>query len=249
MATRLPETDAVLVGVGLVGTILGRELTRAGLKVVGLERGEPRFTVPDFQGPQMHDELRYSVRKGMMQDNTRETVTFRNNGSQVALPIRRWESFLPGTGLGGAAVHWNGQTYRFQDSDFRMRSRTTERYGKDFGDSEMTIRDWGFGAADIEPYYDRFEYLLGVAGQAGNLNGKIMDGGNPFEDPRARPYPTPPMKEPYGSALFRKAAADLGYHPFPQPSSNMSQPYTNPEGMTLNTCMFCGYCERRGKCS
>jgi gluconate 2-dehydrogenase alpha chain len=246
MATRLPGTDAVLVGVGLVGTILGRELTRAGLKVVGLERGEPRFTVPDFQGPQMHDELRYSVRKGLMQDNTRETVTFRNNGSQVALPIRRWESFLPGTGLGGAAVHWNGQTYRFQDSDFRMRSRTTERYGKDFGDSEMTIRDWGFGAADIEPYYDRFEYLLGVAGQAGNLNGKIMDGGNPFEDPRARPYPTPPMKEPYGSALFRKAAADLGYHPFPQPSSNMSQPYTNPEGMTLNTCMFCGYCERFG---
>ena len=110
MATRLPEADAVLVGVGLVGTILGRELTRAGLKVVGLERGEPRFTVPDFQGPQMHDELRYSVRKGLMQDNTRETVTFRNNGSQVALPIRRWESFLPGTGLGGAAVHWNGQT-------------------------------------------------------------------------------------------------------------------------------------------
>jgi gluconate 2-dehydrogenase alpha chain len=54
------------------------------------------------------------------------------------------------------------------------------------------------------------------------------------------------MKEPYGSALFRKAAEGLGYHPFPQPSSNMSQPYTNPEGMKLNTCMFCGYCERYG---
>jgi gluconate 2-dehydrogenase alpha chain len=244
MATRLPEVDAVLVGVGLVGSILGRELTRAGLKVVGLERGMPQFTVPDFQGPAMHDELRYSVRKGLMQDNTKETVTFRNRADQVALPIRRWESFLPGTGLGGAAVHWNGQTYRFQDADFRMRSRTTERYGKNFSDPDLIIQDWGITAAEIEPYYDRFEYMLGVSGLAGNLKGQKIAGGNPFEDPRARHYPTPPMKEPYGSARFRKAAAGLGYHPFPQPSANLSQPYTNPEGLTMNTCMFCGYCER-----
>lgn len=246
MATRLPEVDAVLLGVGLVGSILGRELTRAGLKVVGLERGEPRFTVPDFQGPQIHDELRYSIRKALMQDNTREAMTFRNNMEQTALPIRRWESFLPGTGLGGAAVHWNGQTFRFQDTDFRMRTRTVERYGKNFLPEDVTIQDWGVNATELEPYFDRFEYLLGVSGQAGNLKGQKIEGGNPFEDPRARGYPTPPMKEPYGSAMFRKAAASLGYHPYPQPSANLSQPYTNPEGMTLNTCMFCGYCERYG---
>jgi gluconate 2-dehydrogenase alpha chain len=246
MATRLPEVDAVLVGVGLVGAMLGRELTRAGLKVVGLERGEPRFTVPDFQGPQMHDELRFSVRKALMQDNSKETLTFRNNSSQLALPIRRWESFLPGTGLGGSAVHWNGQTYRFQDVDFRLRSQTTERYGKGFSDSDLTIQDWGVGAAEMEPYYDRFEYLLGVSGLAGKVGDRKIGGGNPFEDVRSRPYPTPPMKEPFGSAMFRKAAAGLGYHPFPQPSANLSQPYTNPEGLTMNTCMFCGYCERYG---
>lgn len=246
MATRLPETDAVLLGVGLVGAILGRELTRAGLKVVGLERGEPRFTVPDFQSPQIHDELRYSVRKAMMQDNTKETVTFRNNSSQTALPIRRWQGFLPGTGLGGAAVHWNGQSFRFTDADFKMRSRTIERYGQDFMGADLTIQDWGVSAAELEPYYDRFEYLLGISGKAGNIKGKIMAGGNPFEEPRSREYPTPPMKEPYGSAIFRKAAAGLGYHPHPQPSANLSQPYTNPEGLTLSTCMFCGFCERYG---
>lgn len=244
MATRLKECDAVLIGVGLVGSMLGRELTKAGLKVVGLERGNPQFTVPGFQGPQMHDELRYSVRKAFMQDNTKEAMTFRNNTDQVALPIRRWESFLPGTGLGGAAVHWNGQTYRFQDTHFRMRSHTIERYGKNFMDPDLQIQDWGVTAADMEPYYDRFEYLLGTAGQAGNIRGKLIEGGNPFEDPRARGYPNPPMKEPYGSAIFRKAAAGMGYHPFPQPSSNMSRPYTNTEGLTLQTCMFCGYCER-----
>jgi len=246
MATRLPETDAVLIGVGLVGSILGRELTRAGLKVVGLERGQPRHTVPDFQGPHQHDELRYSIRKALMQDNARETVTFRNRADQRALPMRRWQSFLPGTGLGGAAVHWNGQTFRFQDTDLRMRTLTLERYGKDFMDDELLVQDWGVSAADLEPYYDRFEYLLGISGKAGNLGGNKIQGGNPFEDPRSREYPTPPMKEPYGSAMFRKAAAELGFHPYPQPSANLSQPYTNPEGLTLNTCMFCGYCERYG---
>jgi len=244
--TRLAEVDAVLLGVGLVGSIVGRELTRAGLKVVGLERGEPRFTVPDFQGPQIHDELRYSIRKAMMQDNTRETVTFRNKAADTALPIRRWEGFLPGTGLGGAAVHWNGQTYRFQDTDFRMRTRTNERYGKNFLSADVIVQDWGVSAADMEPYFDRFEYLMGVSGKAGNLKGTKIAGGNPFEDPRSREYPTPPQKEPYGSAMFRKAAAGLGYHPYPQPSCNLSQPYTNPEGLRMETCMFCGFCERYG---
>lgn len=246
MSTRLPEVDAVLLGVGLVGTVMGRELTRAGLRVVGLERGEPRFTVPDFQGPQMHDELRYSVRKQLMQDNARETLTFRNHAGQTALPIRRWGSFLPGTGLGGAAVHWNGQTYRFQDTDLRMRTHAIERYGKRFIPDELQIQDWGVNAQELEPYFDRFEYLLGTSGQAGNIQGRKLAGGNPFEDPRSRGYPTPAQKEPYGSALFRKAALALGHHPFTQPSSNLSQPYTNPEGMTLQSCMFCGYCERYG---
>lgn len=246
MSTRLPEVDAVTIGVGLVGTLLGRELTKAGLRVVGLERGLPRFTVPDFQSPQIHDELRYSIRKALMQDNAKETVTFRNNSGETALPIRRWESFLPGEGLGGAAVHWNGQTYRFQDSDFRLRTRTLERYGKDFIPADMSIQDWGVTAEELEPHYDRFEYLLGTSGLAGNVKGRKIAGGNPFEDARSRDYPTPPMKEPYGSALFRKAAQSLGYHPFPQPSSNLSRPYKNPEGMQLETCMFCGFCERYG---
>src|SRR3954470_13578352 len=113
MATTLPEVDAVLIGVGLVGTVLGRELTRAGLKVVGLERGEARATVPDFQGPRMHDELRYSVRKALMQDITKETLTLRHSLKDTAVPIRRWAGFLPGTGLGGSMVHWNGQMFRY----------------------------------------------------------------------------------------------------------------------------------------
>ncbi len=241
---RLKEVDVVVIGLGLVGSLVAKELAAAGYQVVGLERGPARFTVPDFQSPAIHDELRFAVRKALMQDNTRETVTFRNLDSQVALPVRRWESFLPGTGLGGSMVHWNGQTYRFQANDFQLASRTRERYGKDFLDPEVTIQDWGVTYEELEPHYDRFEYLLGTSGTAGNIKGRIQSGGDPHESPRSRGYPTPPQKELFQGALFRKAAASLGYHPFPQPSSNLSQPYTNPEGMKLNACVYCGFCER-----
>ena len=141
-------------------------------------------------------------------------------------------------------VHWNGQTYRFQANDFQLATRTRERYGKKFLDPDLTIQDWGVTYDELEPHYDRFEYLLGTSGKAGNIKGTIQPGGDPHESPRSREYPTPPQKEPFHGAMFRKAASSLGYHPFPQPSSNLSQPYTNPEGMKLNACVFCGFCER-----
>jgi len=131
MAQRLKEVDVVVIGVGMVGSIVAKELAAAGYKVLGLlERGQSRDTVPEFQSPGIHDELRFDVRKALMQDNTREPVTFRNQRAHTALPVRRWESFPPGTGLGGSMVHWNGQTYRFQANDFQLATRTKERYGK-----------------------------------------------------------------------------------------------------------------------
>jgi gluconate 2-dehydrogenase alpha chain len=247
MARRLKPVDVVTIGVGLTGSLAALELAKAGLKVVGLERGSPRFTVPDFQSPAIHDELRFSIRKAMMQDNVKEAVTFRNSADQTALPIRRWESFLPGTGLGGSFVHWNGQSFRFQVADFVYKTHSERRYGRKFLEAcgpELTIQDWGVTYDELEPHYDRFEYLCGTSGKAGNIKGQIQPGGNPFEAPRAREYPTPPMKETYFGALFRKGAQSLGYHPYPQPSANLSQPYTNPEGLDLKQCVFCGFCER-----
>ena len=158
-----------------------------------------------------------------MQDNTKVAVTFRNNSNETALPIRRWESFLPGQGLGGSFVHWNGQSFRAQVADFIYKTHHEQRYGKNFVeqcDPNLTIQDWGVTYEELEPYYDRFEYLCGVGGKAGNIKGQIQRGGNPFEAPRSREYPNPPLKETYFGAIFRKGAENLGYHPYPQPSSN-----------------------------
>jgi gluconate 2-dehydrogenase alpha chain len=243
---KLKEVDVVCVGMGFAGSILAKELAASGFKVVGLERGKDRHSVPDFQSPQIHDELKYSVRKAFMQDVHKEAMTFRNTHNEVALPIRQWEAFLPGTGLGGCGVHWNGQAWRYQAADFIYKTHIEQRYGKKIIDPDLRIQDWGVTYAELEPYYDKFEYLIGAGGKAGNLNGKIQPGGNPLESPRSREYPNPPMKEQYAGALFRKAALELGYHPFIQPSANMTRPYTNTEGIALNPCVYCGFCERYG---
>jgi len=246
MARTMPATDIVFIGVGFTAGVIARELKSASVRMVGLERGRDRQTVPDWQSPAMHDELNFAVRHGLMQDLARETVTFRNNPDQHALPYRQMGSFLPGSDLGGAGVHWNGQTWRFQESDFRLRSHHEERYGKNFIPDELSIQDWGITYQELEPYYDRFEHVLGVGGYAGNVGGAIRPGGNPFEAPRRRDWPNPPTKPSYLGTLFAKASMELGYSPFQVPSANMTRAYTNTEGLRLEPCMVCGYCERFG---
>ncbi|MGE5518005.1 MAG: GMC family oxidoreductase [Bacteroidota bacterium] len=246
MATRMKPVDAVIVGFGWTGAIFAKELTDAGLTVVALERGGPRNTDPDFQPGRIHDELAYAVRHQLMQDVSRETITFRNTPDQVALPMRQLGSFLPGEGVGGAGVHWNGQTWRFLPTDFRLRSHVTERYGRDAVPDGMTVQDWPVSYDELETHYDRFEQICGTSGKAGNLRGQVVAGGNPFEGARSRDYPTPPQKTTLAQLMFARAAESLGYHPFPQPSSNLSQPYTNPYGVAMGGCMYCGFCERFG---
>ena len=68
MATVLKEVDAVVIGVGWTGSILARELTKAGLNVVGLERGARRSPREDFSLPSVRDELKYVNRHELFQD-------------------------------------------------------------------------------------------------------------------------------------------------------------------------------------
>jgi len=243
MARRLPRKDAVIIGLGWTGSIHAQELTDAGLDVVAIERGPWRDTATDFPISYAQDELRYRLQHQLFLQPAQTSVTFRNNASQTALPVRNWGAFMLGNGVGGGGLHWNAETFRFLPSDFVARSHLTQRYGEKFLPEDMTIQDWSVTYDDLEPHYDQFEYLCGTSGTAGNINGTIKEGGNPFEGQRSRPYPTPAMKQGYGHALFAEAAKQLGYKPYPQPSGNLSQSYTNPLGVTLGQCTFCGFCE------
>lgn len=244
MTTRLKEVDAVMVGMGWTGTIIARELTKAGLNVVGLERGPDRIPGEDFILPAVRDELRYAGRLELMQDNSIDTITFRNASAERALPIRRFGAFLPGEGVGGAGIHWGALHWRFLPTDFRIKSALAERYGAKAIPDGMTIQDWPVTYDELEPHYDRFDRLCGVSGKAGNVRGKRIEGGNVFEGPRANEYPNKPIKSAAGSLLFADAAKSLGYHPFPAPVAIASEAYNNAEGVTLGACEYCGYCNR-----
>ena len=246
MVTKLKEVDAVIVGLGWTGGILAKELTQAGLKVVALERGVNRSTAEDYAVPGVRDELRFVHRHDLMQNPAQDTLTVRNNVKQEALPMRRLGSFLPGDGVGGSGVHWSGHTWRWTDNEFKIRTLYEERHGKNYIPDDMTIQDWGITYAELEPYYDKFEYTAAVSGKAGNIKGKIVPGGNPFEAPRAREYALPPLTDILASKMFSEAARNMGYHPFPRPSANASRAYTNPDGSKFGACQYCGFCQRFG---
>src|SRR5580693_9344031 len=74
------KTDVVIVGVGAAGGVLAAELGKAGMKVIGLERG-PRLTTEDFMP---HDELRFFQRQDLRPNVKRQPVTWRPNANTRA---------------------------------------------------------------------------------------------------------------------------------------------------------------------
>jgi gluconate 2-dehydrogenase alpha chain len=121
-------------------------------------------------------------------------------------------------------------------------SKTIAKYDAKRLPEDHCIQDWGITYDELEPYYTRADKLIGVAGKAGNIRGKIVEGGNVFEGWRSEEYPLPPTKIPYYAALFRDAVRKLGYHPFPYPSATLTEFYKNPDGVSRPACTYCGYC-------
>ncbi|MFD2211946.1 GMC family oxidoreductase [Virgibacillus halophilus] len=232
MVTRLKKVDAVIVGSGWSGGIAAAELAKKGYQVVILERGENKNNT-DYIGTK--DELRYSLRYEMMQRLNKETLTSRSSINDTALPVRNNSHARLGTDTGGAGVHWNGMSFRWLPYDFEIRSKTIERYGKNKIPENCTIQDWGITYEELEPYYDKFEKTAGISGEE-----------NPIGPKRSDKYPNPPMKDTSVTRLYKKAAKDLGYHPYSIPSANLSRQYTNPDGEQINACMYCAFCEEYG---
>ena len=144
MATE--KTDVVIVGMGAAGGVLAAELGKAGMKVIGLERG-PRLKTADFEP---HDELRYFQRQDLRPDVKRQPVTWRTgrDGRARALP-----SLNNGNQAGGGTVHYGTLSWRMHEDDFRVRSKTIERYGASAIPQDSSLVDWQLSYAEIEPFY------------------------------------------------------------------------------------------------
>ena len=234
----------MIVGGGLASGLVARQLTAAGLQTLVLERGGDRTGSAAERMPTQRDELRWDIRAGLGQDGAAETYTWRHSDRDASMPVRRLGPFLPGTGVGGAGNHWNGICFRWSEHETELRTHLEERYGRSAIPADMPLQDWGVGYRQLEPYYELFEHLFGVAGIAGNLRGRIISGGNPYEAPRRSEFPQPPLEFTEAGRLFREAAGQLGYRAFPGPAANSPASYTNPDGMTLGACQYCGHCDR-----
>lgn len=242
--TVFPKVDVVTVGAGWTAGIIAQQLTAQGIRVVSIEVGGDRFANPDFT--HNHDTLYHMLRTGLMFNLSKETWTWRPNPNTPSLPMRQYGSFHPGAGIGGAGVHWAAQTWRFYPTDFVYRTHHVEKYGEARIPEGCTVQDWGITYDELEPYYTQADFDIGIAGQAGNLGGTILEGGNPFEGPRSRPYPLPPVLRSIPAAMFSNAARGLGYHPFRQPAAILSRAYRDISGRERSGCNYCGFCTRYG---
>jgi choline dehydrogenase-like flavoprotein len=213
-------TDAVdflVLGAGAAGGVVAKELATAGFRVVVLEQG-PYLHEGDYS----HDEIKYTFQPGLTNDPKVQPITYRKSDADRARPMKAIEY---GRQVGGSSVHFTANYWRFHESDFRERSLCGEVSGAE-------LRDWPIAYADLEPYYTKAEYELGISGLAG---------ANPFEAPRSKPYPLPPMTVKSSGVLFDRATKKLGLHPFPAPVAILSEPY---QGRA--PCVNCGFCESFG---
>src|SRR6187549_3615812 len=235
MATRLKETDVVIIGLGAAGGVAALPLAQAGVDVIGLEAGGA-LTRRDFAP----DEHRNNVRSWPMltsQKTKQEAPTVRATSSQPA--VQGGHPMM--NAIGGTSLHYWAQHWRLNPWDFKVVSDTTRRYGAARIPKGSTVVDWPFGYDELEPYYDKIEYEVGVSGQAGNVNGKIDARGNKFEGQRKRPYPMPPLRGNEFLDKMASAARTIGWSPFPGPAAVNSRSYQN-----RSACMYHGFCNRGG---
>jgi gluconate 2-dehydrogenase alpha chain len=240
---KLAHVDVVIVGGGWTGLVMAKEIvTRTSQSVVVLERGGPPRT--NEQWAEGMDEVDGLIRMRYLENLAEQSITHRHSSKSQTKPIRQLgaggASFA--TGVGGSGELWSAVVCRFLPEQFKLATYLKEKYGADKLPGDLTIQDWGFTYEEIEPYYWRAEQMMGVTGRAGNLRGKKIPGGNVFEGPRSHEYVNPPHPMPYFATVFEKAALDLGYHPYPQPTGNLTRRYRNPDGVERPPCEYCGHC-------
>ena len=180
--TKPQRTEVCIIGAGASGSAAAKVLTESGVNVVALEKG-PWRTPESFGG----DELANAHRYNLWPDPIINPRTFRSAEEQDPTV----ELFCPVPQMvGGGTVHWTGWVPRMPEDDFRQHTLHGDVAG-------ASLADWPIGYEDLEPYYDRVEWSLGVSGDAG---------ANKYEAPRSRDYPVPRCRPPATRTSSTRAA-------------------------------------------
>jgi choline dehydrogenase-like flavoprotein len=207
------EVDFVIIGSGAAGGILAKELSTNGFRVVVLEQG-PYLTEADYT----HNEISVLGEDLLTNHPKLQPTTFRKTPQEKA---KQQRALVYGRSVGGTSVHFTANFWRFHEIDFIERSKVGAVPG-------ANLVDWPIQYADLEPYYTTVEWEIGVSGMAG---------ASPFDPPRSKPYPMPPLPVKSSGVIFERAARKLGWNPFPAPMAILSQPRAG-----RSACVNCGFC-------
>jgi choline dehydrogenase-like flavoprotein len=207
------EVDFVIIGSGAAGGILAKELSTNGFRVVVLEQG-PYLSEADFS----HDEIEIWAQNKLTNHPELQPNSFRKTPQEKAKPQR---SVVYGRLVGGTSIHFTANFWRFHEIDFVEGSKIGPVPGSG-------LVDWPITYADLEPYYTKVEWEIGVSGLAD---------ASPFDPPRSKPYPMPPLPVKSSGVVFERGARKLGWHPFPAPMAILSQPRPG-----RSACVQCGFC-------
>src|SRR6478609_2277379 len=203
------KVDAVVVGAGAGGGVVAKELAIHGLSVVVLERG--RWTRPNEDRKDDLRNQRSSIlgnNSGPEEDGNPRVVVDLQGRERIASPSQPGYSNNAAC-VGGGTLTYGAMAWRYHPNDFRMRSV----YGVP---DASTLDDWPIGYDDLERYYEKAEWEIGVSGD---------DSGNPFKGARQRALPMPPLPATKEQKLLQAAAERLKLHPFDIPMLRNSVPY------------------------
>ena len=211
---RRKPVDFAIIGSGSAGGIIAKELATAGFDVVVFEQG-PYRKAEDFT----HDEYSVLINSELMGGGTAVSgQTFRSDESEEAtspeLPPNEYAQTV-----GGSSVHFSANFWRFREIDFKERSLLGPISGTNFA-------DWPIDYAELEPYYTRVDWEIGVSGEPG-----------PNDSFRSKPFPVPPLPIKSSGVLLEKAARKLGLNAQQEPHAILSQPLNGRSG-----CIHCGHC-------
>jgi choline dehydrogenase-like flavoprotein len=209
--------DFVIVGSGAAGGVLAKELSTAGFDVVVLEQGP-------WQQPDQftHDELSIERENAMLNLAFEPFQTIRT--SEADAPKRNTGRALAyRRAVGGSSVHFAANYWRLRPIDFKERSALGPISGTGFA-------DWPITYEELEPYYTKVDWEIGVSGAPG-----------PFDARRSRPYPLPPMPNKSSGVLLERGAAALGLHAQVAPVAILSRAYDG-----RSPCLSCGHCSYYG---
>ncbi|RUM66558.1 MAG: oxidoreductase [Sulfurospirillum sp.] len=216
--------DVCIIGSGAGAGPVAYELSRAGKKVVVLEKGsfykeenfskdEIAFCRRSIVTPKLKDE--YHLIEDKVDGKWQATPTWKSG----------WD-FWNGNIVGGSSNFMSGLFHRLHPDDFRLKSRFGEIDG-------ANITDWPISYEEMEPYYEKVERVVGVSG-------KVVP--HRYQQPRStKDFPYPATEEQPVSKLIDQTCKAMQIDVIKTPRAIMSVPKED-----RSACYYSNYCGSYG---